>query len=274
MTAAVARTGWRRPPARVWLVVLGVALVVVALLPLDAVGTDLSDRFAGPSPEHLAGTDQLGRDVAARLVVGARLSLGFTVVALALCAAIGTALGLLAGWAGRTVGQAFQRLIDVLVSIPAIVVGLVVVAASEEPPGLGTLLLAVVLTGWTPFARLTFQLAVRERGRGYVDGAVALGAGTGRIVFRHVLPNLLRPLGAHACLRFANVLLSIAGLSFLGLGAQPPTPEWGAMLAEGRQYMFVAPQLVLLPAVAVVGSALVVTLFGRALERRWDTANG
>jgi peptide/nickel transport system permease protein len=183
-------------------------------------------------------------------------------------------LGLLAGWAGRAVGQAFQRLIDVLVSIPAIVVGLVVVAADDDPPGMGTLLLAVVLVGWTPFARLTFQLALAERGREYVEGAVALGAGTGRIVFRHVLPNLLRPLGAHVCLRFANVLLSIAGLSFLGLGAQPPTPEWGAMLAEGRQYMFVAPQLVLLPALAVVGSALAVTMFGRYLERRWDAANG
>lgn len=274
MTAAVARSGWRRPPARLWLAALAVAVVVVAVLPLDAVGTNLPDRFAGPSPQHLAGTDQLGRDVLARLVVGARLSIGFTVVALVLCAAIGTVLGLLAGWAGRVVGQAFQRLIDVLVSIPAIVVGLVVVAASDDPPGLGTLLLAVVLTGWTPFARLTFQLALRERAREYVEGAVALGAGTGRIVFRHVLPNLMRPLCAHACLRFANVLLSIAGLSFLGLGAQPPTPEWGAMLAEGRQYMFVAPQLVLLPAVTVVGSALAVTLLGRALERRAAGANG
>ncbi|MDQ4117784.1 MAG: ABC transporter permease [Actinomycetota bacterium] len=274
MTEAVTRAGWRRPPARVALLALVVALPVVAALPLDAVGTNLSQRFAGPSAQHLLGTDQLGRDVLARLVVGARLSIGFTVLALALSAAVGTTLGLLACWVGRAVGQAFQRVIDVLVSVPAIVVGLVVVAADDDPPGMGTLLLAVVLVGWTPFARLTFQLAVRERGREYVEGAVALGAGTGRIVFRHVLPNLLRPLGAHVCLRFANVLLSIAGLSFLGLGAQPPTPEWGAMLADGRQYMFVAPQLVLLPALAVVGSALAVTLVGRALERSRDSANG
>lgn len=277
MTAAppAARAAWWRPAAAARMVpIVVVALVVVAVLPWDAVGTNLSQRFAGPSLQHPLGTDQLGRDVLARLVVGARLSIGFTVVALALSAGIGTVLGLLAAWAGRAVGQAFQRLIDVLVAIPAIVVGLVVVAADDEPPGLGTLLLAVVIVGWTPFARLTFQLTARERGREYVEGAVALGAGTGRIVFRHVLPNLLRPLGAHVCLRFANVLLSIAGLSFLGLGAQPPTPEWGAMLADGRQYMFVAPQLVLVPAIAVVGAALVVTLFGRALERRWDAANG
>jgi peptide/nickel transport system permease protein len=144
-----------------------------------------------------------------------------------------------------------------------------VVAAVREP-GTGTLLLAVLLTGWTPFARLAHHLTLRERGREYVEGAVAIGAGPIRIAVRHVLPNALRPLVAHACLRFANVLLSIAGLSFLGLGVQPPTPEWGVMLAEGRQFMFLAPQLVLLPATAIVGVATCVTVLGRRLEQRWD----
>ncbi|MBW0104793.1 ABC transporter permease [Pseudonocardia sp. KRD291] len=261
---------WRS--ARVAVAAAVVVLVVLAVLPLDAITTDLSGRFAGPSLAHPLGTDQLGRDVLARLAAGTRLSVGFTLVALAICTGLGTLLGVLAAWAGRAAGQAFQRLIDVLVSVPAIVVGLVVVAASEGPPGLDTLLLAVVLTGWTPFARLTYQLTVRERAREYVEGAVAVGAGPLRIAFRHVLPNLLRPLTAHACLRFSNVLLSLAGLSFLGLGVQPPTPEWGAMLDEGRQYMFAAPQLVLLPAAAIVGTALLVTVLGRLVERRWNSA--
>lgn len=271
---APATTPWWRPrhPARVAVVAAALVLVVLAVLPLDAITTDLSERFAGPSGAHPLGTDQLGRDVLARLAAGTRLSVGFTLVALAICTAVGTLLGVLAAWAGRAVGQAFQRLIDVLVSIPAIVVGLVVVAASEGPPGLDTLLLAVVITGWTPFARLTYQLTLRERGREYVEGAVAVGAGPFRIAFRHVLPNLVRPLTAHACLRFANVLLSLAGLSFLGLGVAPPTAEWGAMLNEGRQYMFTAPQLVLLPAVAIVATALLVTGLGRLLERRWNGA--
>lgn len=275
MTALVpARTPWWRPrhPARIAVVTAALVLVVLAVLPLDAITTDLSERFAGPSGAHPLGTDQLGRDVLARLAAGTRLSVGLTLVALAICTVVGTLLGVLAAWAGRAVGQAFQRLIDMLVSIPAIVVGLVVVAASEGPPGLDTLLLAVVLTGWTPFARLTYQLTLRERGRDYVEGAVAVGAGPFRIAFRHVLPNLLRPLTAHACLRFANVLLSLAGLSFLGLGVQPPTAEWGAMLNEGRQYMFTAPQLVLLPAVAIVVTALLVTGLGRLLERRRNGA--
>lgn len=258
-------------PLRAGAVLLLGVLVLVMMLPLDPTANDLSQRFAGPSLEHPLGTDQLGRDVLVRLVVGARISVGFTLVVLVICAVAGTLIGTLAGWVGRTLGQLFQRTIDVLVAIPAILIGLVVVAASGGAPGLWSLLLAVVITGWTPFARLTHQLVVRERSREYVEGALAIGASPGRIAFRHVLPNLSRPLLAHLCLRFANVLLTVAGLSFLGLGPQPPTPEWGAMLAEGRQFMFNAPQLVVLPALAVVGTALVVTGIGRALERRRPT---
>ena len=250
------------------LVALAVLLLVAAFLPVDALTTNLADRFAGPSLAHPLGTDNLGRDVLARLVAGTRLSVWFTLLAVLICAVVGTLLGLLAGYAGGAVGQLLQRVLDVLVAVPTVIVGLVVAAVRE--PGPATLLIAVLLTGWTPFARLAYQLTVRERAREYVEGAVALGAGPGRITLVHILPNAVRPLTAHACLRFANVLLSLAGLSFLGLGAQPPTPEWGAMLAEGRQYLFAAPQLVLLPAVAVVGVALLVTVLGRQLEGRWS----
>jgi peptide/nickel transport system permease protein len=246
-----------------------VALVTIAtVLPLDAVATDLTDRFAAPSLAHPLGTDHLGRDVLARLVDGARISVGITAVALAVCAVLGTAAGLLSGYAGGLAAGLVQRAVDVLAAVPTIVVGLIVAAVRE--PGTGTLLLAVLVTGWAPFARLAHHLTLRERAREYVVGAVAIGAGPVRIAVRHVLPNALRPLVAHACLRFANVLLSIAGLSFLGLGVQPPTPEWGVMLAEGRQFMFLAPQLVLLPATAVVVAATYVTVLGRRLERRWS----
>ena len=252
----------------------GVAVVVLAvaaawLLPLDGLATDLTDRFAAPSLAHPLGTDHLGRDVLARLVDGAWISVGLTGVALAVCTVLGTAAGLFSGYAGGVAAGLVQRAVDVLVAIPAIVVGLVIAAVGG--PGTGTLLLAVLVTGWSPFARLAHHLTVRERGREYVEGAVAIGAGPVRIAVRHVLPNALRPLVAHACLRFANMLLSIAGLSFLGLGVQPPTAEWGVMLAEGRQFMFLAPQLVLLPATAIVVAATFVTVLGRRLERRWGS---
>lgn len=257
----------RRAPA-VALGVLAAVLLVAAVLPLDAVGNDLANRFAPPSPAHPLGTDHLGRDVLARLAAGTRLSVGFTVVAVVSCASLGTALGLLAGFRGGLAAQALTRVVDVLVAVPSIVFALVL--TTLLPPGSLTLLVAVVATGWTPFARLALGLTVREAGTGYVRAATALGAGPGRIVFRHVLPNAIRPLTAHAFLRFASTLLTIAGLSFLGLGPQPPTAEWGAMLDEARPYLFLRPGLVLAPAVAIVGVAFVVTVAGRALERRWS----
>jgi peptide/nickel transport system permease protein len=254
---------------RVWVALVVAGAAIAWLLPLDPVATDLTDRFAVPSLAHPLGTDHLGRDVFARLVDGAWISVGLTAVALAVCAVLGTAAGLLSGYGGGVAAGLVQRGVDVLAAIPTIIVGLVIAAVRE--PGTATLLLAVLVTGWAPFARLAHHLTLRERAREYVEGAVAIGAGPGRIAVRHVLPNALRPLVAHACMRFANVLLSIAGLSFLGLGVQPPTPEWGVMLSEGRQFMFSAPQLVLVPATAVVFAATCVTVLGRRLERRWGS---
>jgi peptide/nickel transport system permease protein len=253
---------------RVWVVLVVAGAAIAWLLPLDPVATDLTDRFAAPSFAHPLGTDHLGRDVFARLADGAWISVGLTAVALAVCAVLGTAAGLLSGYGGGVAAGFVQRGVDVLAAIPTIIVGLVIAAVRE--PGTATLLLAVLVTGWSPFARLAHHLTLRERAREYVEGAMAIGAGPVRIAVRHVLPNALRPLVAHACMRFANVLLSIAGLSFLGLGVQPPTPEWGVMLAEGRQFMFLAPQLVLVPAAAIVLAATCVTVLGRRLERRWD----
>ncbi|QYN35672.1 ABC transporter permease [Pseudonocardia sp. DSM 110487] len=254
---------------RVWVVLVVAGAAIAWLLPLDPVATDLTDRFAAPSFAHPLGTDHLGRDVFARLADGAWISVGLTAIALAVCAVLGTAAGLLSGYGGGVAAGFVQRGVDVLAAIPTIIVGLVIAAVRE--PGTATLLLAVLVTGWSPFARLAHHLTLRERAREYVEGAVAIGAGPVRIAVRHVLPNALRPLVAHACMRFANVLLSIAGLSFLGLGVQPPTPEWGVMLAEGRQFMFLAPQLVLVPAAAIVVAATCVTVLGRRLERRWDS---
>ncbi|WP_250548882.1 ABC transporter permease [Pseudonocardia sp. H11422] len=257
------------PPTPVGRVALGAVLVllVVALLPVDAVTNDLANRLAPPSPAHPLGTDHLGRDLLARIAAGTRLSVGFTLLAVTVCALVGTIAGMLAGYLGGPGATLLLRIVDVLVAVPAVILGLVLAAVLQ--PGLRTLLLAVVVTGWTPFARLAYQLTLREAGSGHVESAIALGAGPGRVVFGHILRAVVRPLLAHGCLRFANTLLAIAGLSFLGLGAQPPTPEWGAMLAEGRQYLFSAPGLVLAPAVAVLAVALLVTLLGRALERRW-----
>ncbi|MEJ2884974.1 ABC transporter permease [Actinomycetospora aeridis] len=234
------------------------ALVVLAVIgvvdwPTEAV--DFADRLAPPSSAHPLGTDQLGRDVLARVLGGVRYSLGLGLLALAVAVAVGTASGLASGWWPRhPLARGTQALVDVLVALPALLVGLVVAAVLGS--GLTAALFAIVATGWAPFARQAHRLTVAVRGEDWVLAATALGAGPARVLGHHVLPAVASPLLASVAARFAGTVLTLAGLSFLGLGVQPPTPEWGAMLAEGRTYVFVAPWLVVAPAAALVASTV------------------
>ncbi|MEU4693778.1 ABC transporter permease [Actinoplanes sp. NPDC023714] len=225
----------------------------------DPLATDFSAVLRPPSLTHLLGTDQLGRDVAARLTAGGVTTLGLTVTTVLITALAGTVIGMLGH-------RLLIRVADLLAALPAVLIGLV--AAAVLGPGLPSVLVAVCLTGWTPFARQAHHLTVRESGRDYVTAARSLGAGRTRVLARHILPNVAGALLAHLYLRFAGTLLTVSGLSFLGLGVQPPTPEWGAMVADGRAYLFTAPHLVLAPAVAVVLVATAATVAGRRLERR------
>lgn len=255
---------WARPrTAAAALAVLGLA--VVALWPWDTTTPDYAARLRPPSLEHPFGTDQLGRDVAARVAGGLGLSVGLGLVAVVVCTVVGTLLGLATGWRDGPVARAVDAVVDTLISVPTVLVGLVL--ATAFTPGFTPLLVAVLLTGWTPFARQAHRLTVARRSEGYVAAAVALGAGRRRVLLAHVLPGLVAPLAAQVPLRFANVVLSIAGLSFLGLGPQPPTAEWGAMLADGRDYAFSAPWLVLAPGGAVVLATATLALLGRRYAR-------
>ncbi len=238
------------------------------LAPQDPAAAQLGGRLAGASASHPLGTDYLGRDVLSRLLAGARLSLGLAGAAVAFSGAVGTALGLLAGRAGGVFSAAVNRTVDALISLPAILVGLTLVAIFE--PGVATLFCAVALVGWMPFARLAHALTLKLGSREYVDAATVMGAAEPRLVLRHILPNAAGPLLSLACFQFAYTLLTISGLSFLGLGAQPPTPEWGVMLSEGQPYMADSPLLVLAPPPAIVAAAITVTAAGRALSRRWE----
>ena len=238
------------------------------LAPQDPAAAQLGERLAGASAAHPLGTDHLGRDVLSRLLAGARLSLGLAGAAVAFSGVAGTALGLLAGRAGGVLSAAVNRTVDALISLPAILVGLTLVAIFD--PGVTTLFGAVALVGWMPFARLAHALTLKLGSREYVEAATVIGATQPRLVLRHILPNASGPLLSLACLQFAYTLLTISGLSFLGLGAQPPTPEWGVMLSEGQPYLADSPLLALAPAAAIVAAALTVTAAGRALSRRWE----
>ncbi|ODU01587.1 MAG: hypothetical protein ABS81_20330 [Pseudonocardia sp. SCN 72-86] len=256
----------RRP---VW-VIVGAVVVVLATAAVsgalpDPDAVDFSTILAAPSSGHVLGTDQLGRDVAARLVAGGRLTLGISVLTVLVTGFVGIALGLLTGYRAAAASRLLLRVVDVMAALPSVLFGLV--AAAVLGPGLPSLLLAVWVVGWTPFARQAYQLTIREMAREYIEGAVSIGAGRTRVLVQHVFRNIAPPLVAHGCVRFAGTMLTVSGLSFLGLGVQPPTPEWGAMVAEGREYLFVAPHVVVVPSVAVVLVAAAASVVGRRLER-------
>ncbi|MXP65922.1 ABC transporter permease [Roseomonas sp. M0104] len=214
------------------------AWILVALLapwiapyPPDAV--DVTSRLLPPSAAHWMGTDTLGRDVFSRLLHGARLSLfaGFTVVLLG--AAFGTLVGIVAAWARGWWDEALMRLTDLVLCFPPIILALAIAAAL----GIGPVntILAMLVVWWPKFARLARALALVQRSQEYVEAATVLGLKPRRILARHILPNTLGPLAVLITLDLGNAILTFAGLSFLGLGVIPPTPEWGSMVAEGRE---------------------------------------
>lgn len=245
------------------LLVLSATLLAPWLSPVDPNQQVLIDRLQPPSAAHLLGTDHLGRDVFARLLYGGRFSLLLTVVAVFITGGMGTILGGLAGWVGGLLDEALMRLVDLLIVFPGIVIALVIAALLK--PSFGTLLLALTITGWTPYARLARALTLDVKTQPYLEAAQAVGVSQAGILSRHILPNIMGPILAMSFLRFGHMLLTIAGLSYLGLGAQPPTPDWGAMIADALPYMQRVPILLFVPSLTIFLTALSVTLVGQGL---------
>ena len=220
-----------------------VLLVLAALLapvivpyPEDAAGAvHTEDALLAPSTEHLFGTDDLGGDVFSRVVFGARYSLaiGLTIVLLAFL--IGVPLGAIAGFSGGFVNELIMRTTDIFLTIPGIVLALAIGAALG--PGLVNAAIALALVWWPGFCRLTQGQVLALREQTYVEAAGVVGAGQRRVIFRHILPNAMTPLIVKFSMDIGFAILTAAGLSFIGIGAQPPTPEWGAMVNTGRQFM-------------------------------------
>lgn len=261
--------------AVVYLVLLVVAAVVPGALathdPL-AIGTVGPFRGPGPGPGHLLGTDESGRDVYSRLVYGARPSLVLGLGATALAVVGGPALGLLAGLGNRVTDGVVMRLVDVILSVPDLLLALVVITLLST--GTTNTLLAVGFAGIPHYARmLRAQVRVIRRST-WVEAAEVLGLSRSRLVLRHVLPNALKPLLVLATLGIGNAVAAGAGLSFLGLGARPPAAEWGQMLATGTQYIANNWLTVALPGVAIAATVLSVSVVGRDLRRRSEGRTG
>jgi len=242
--------------------------VVPLVVPLDPYATDLEARLGPPDREHPLGQDALGRDVLARLLRGARLSLsvGATVVLVSLT--VGVVVGATAGWRGGWVDEAVVRVIDVLLAFPGLL--LAIALAAVLGPSLRNVVLALGLLGWTGYARLTRAQVAALRRREFVQAAQALGGGPTRIVARHLLPLAAPALLVQATFGMASAIVAEASLSFLGVGVPPPLPSWGAMIDEARPFLVVAPHLVLAPGIALTLTVLGFQLLGDALGDLMD----
>src|SRR6266436_65784 len=236
------------------LLLLALAGAAAPLLAPDPYATDLGARLAAPHAGHALGQDSLGRDVLARVLHGARISLAVGICVVVLSLLVGATVGAAAGYLGGTFDRAGARVIDVLLAFPGLL--LAIALAAVLGPSLGNVVLALSLLGWTGYARLARAEVAALRQREFVQAAEALGAGPGRIVMRHLLPLAAPVLLVQATFGMAGAMVAESSLSFLGLGAPPPLASWGAMIDEGRPFLLVAPHVVVWPGLALTVLAL------------------
>ena len=238
------------------LLVLGVVVGSLSaewLTAFDPHHQNLLEAFTLPNQVHWLGTDHLGRDIWSRLLFGARNTLGAALFVLGVVLVVATTIGLLAGYVGGWVDSLLMRLADLFLAFPTLLLAIAV--AGTLGPGLRNVTLALALVWWAGYARLIRSVVLRVQHEAYIEATRACGAGNGRIVLRHILPNVIGPVIVVASLDFGAVILSIAGLNFLGLGVQPPHPEWGAMLNDARPFLQTEPYLLVAPALAIISAS-------------------
>lgn len=244
------------------------ALLAPFISPADPTSLDVNALLQPPGSEHLLGTDALGRDVLARMLYGARVSLWVGFVAVGIAVAIGLALGLVAGYFGGLVDELIMRMVDVMLCFPSFFLILAVIAFLE--PSLTNIMVVIGLTSWMGVARLVRAETLSLRERDFVSAARLSGAGPVRILLVHVLPNAIAPVLVSATLGVAGAILTESALSFLGLGVQPPTPSWGNILMDGKDVLEIAPWLSLFPGLAILFTVLGYNLLGESLRDLLD----
>ena len=249
-------------------VVIGILAPVIA--PYDPTKADLRNAIAPPSPAHLLGTDHLGRDELSRILVASRTSLIAVTAVAAIAFVLGMTLGVASGFIGGVFDQVVMRIVDLFIGLPSLVLGLALVGLVG--PSLVTLILALGVTWWPQYARLARSQVLVTRHLPYVEALQVLGMPPARILTRHIVPATIGPVVILLSTDAGNILLAVAGFSFLGLGVQPPTPEWGQMLVEARRYLQAAPILMIAPGVAIFLVVLAFNLLGNRLSLRYDPA--
>lgn len=250
-----------------------VALMLIAIFaplvaPYDYITQDTSAIYASPCKEHLLGTDRLGRDILSRLIYGSRQSLRIGVLSVAIAAVLGTILGSVAGFYGGKLDNILMRILDIYQSIPGMLLSIAL--AASLGPGVNNAILAIGISTIPAYARIIRASILTVRGKEFIEAATSINASNFRIITRHVLPNAISPLIVEITMNIGNSILAAATLSFIGLGAQPPAPEWGAMLCEGRNYMRDYGYLVIYPGICIMASVLSFNLLGDGLQDALD----
>ena len=262
----------KRKTAVLGLIVI-VVLVIIAIIgpyitPYDYTAYDYMNTLVGPSPEHLFGTDQYGRDILSRMLVGTRLTLGVSLSAVVIGAALGTVLGLLAGYYGGVIEMLVMRGSDVLFSFPDILLAIAIVAILG--PGIINVLIAVMVFTIPSFARIMRSATLAVKGSLYVEVAQSLGCKDSRLLFVHIFPGTIQSLIVNFTMRIGSAIMAAASLSFLGFGANVSEPEWGAMLSQGRNYIGIASHMVYFPGLIIFITVLAFNLFGDGLRDTLD----
>jgi peptide/nickel transport system permease protein len=250
----------------VLLVFVGIFGKVIAPYGINEI--NIANRLAGPSKEHWFGTDELGRDVASRVLVAARVSLQVGFIAVGFSLVVGVPIGLIAGYFRKGVDALLMRMMDILFSFPAILLAIAILAVLG--PGIGNAMIAIGLVYTPIFARITRGSVLVVSEEVYIRAARSLGARDIRLIFRHILPNVLAPIIVQTTLSLAFAILSEAALSFLGLGVQPPNPAWGRMLAEGRNFFKQAPWMGIFPGLAILVTVMSFNFIGDGLRDALD----
>lgn len=254
--------------AILFVLIVFMAFTAGMIAPYDPIKLNPIESLQSPSLHHLMGTDQFGRDILSRVIFGARVSVAMGLVAVAISVTTGAVLGLISGYYLGAVDMVVMRLVDVMLAFPGILLALVVIAILG--PNLSSAMIAVGVSGMPPFIRVVRGSVLALREREYVEAARVTGARNARIIFRHIMPNVLAPVIVLATLGIPGAIISGAALSFLGLGIKPPTADWGAMLNNGRSFLNTAWWLSTFPGLAIVVMVMAINLFGDGLRDALD----
>ncbi len=258
--------------AAIFLVIILLLVIAPWISPYDPAKQNLRLRLNAPSALYWLGTDHLGRDVLSRLLIGGRFTVTIAAITVILSVVIGTFIGIISGRSRGILDEVLMRIVDLLIAIPDVVIAIFLVAIFG--PGYGTLIASLTIVGWTPFARLARGLTLSINSREYIRAAEVLGCTRRFIIFRHIIPNTIWPIAAVAFLRFGHKMITVGGLSFLGLGVQPPAADWALMLADAQAYAERMPLLVIAPGLAIFLAALSVTWIGHGLNLETKKTNG